>query len=183
MKGIKTTIYTKCEGMPELLKGSYFHSRELMETCQVTPRQRAYMVVVTDDDGHELSHMLGIVRIRTLLLPPFLLIHCRILGEGVYADETRKDELLGKMLATLTQKLDNRVLFIEVSNMSQIYWGQIYVVQLDDFRLVKYLRRHTDPNMVVLRSENPNYDDMDVRRSDIHELLLVQHILHINSRL
>ena len=71
----------------------------------------------------------------------------------------------------------------EVSNPNQIYWGQIYVIQLDDFRLVKYLRRHTDPNMVVLRSENPNYDDMDVRRADIHELLLVQHVLHINTRL
>jgi len=71
----------------------------------------------------------------------------------------------------------------EVSNPNQIYWGQIYVIQLDDFRLVKYLRRHSDPNMVVLRSENPNYDDMDVRRTDIHELLLVQHVLHINTRL
>ena len=71
----------------------------------------------------------------------------------------------------------------EVSNPGQIYWGQIYVVQLDDFRVVKYVRRHTDPNMVVLRSENPNYDDMDVRRSDIHEMLLVQHVLHINTRL
>lgn len=71
----------------------------------------------------------------------------------------------------------------EVSNPNQIYWGQIYVVQLDDFRVVKYLRRHTDPNMVVLRSENPQYDDMDVRRSDIHEMLLVQHVLHINTRL
>ena len=71
----------------------------------------------------------------------------------------------------------------EVSNPGQIYWGQIYVVQLDDFRLVKYLRRHTDPNMVVLRSENPNYDDMDVRLADIHEMLLVQHVLHINTRL
>ena len=71
----------------------------------------------------------------------------------------------------------------EVSNPNQIYWGQIYVVQLDDFRLVKYVRRHTDPNMVVLRSENPNYDDMDVRRTDIHEMLLVQHVLHLNTRL
>jgi len=71
----------------------------------------------------------------------------------------------------------------ELSNPGQIYWGQIYVVQLDDFRLVKYVRRHTDPNMVVLRSENPNYDDMDVRRNDIHEMLLVQHVLHLNSRL
>ena len=69
----------------------------------------------------------------------------------------------------------------EVSNPNQIYWGQIYVVQLDDFRLVKYLRRHSDPNMVVLRSENPNYDDMDVRRSDIHEMLLVQHVLQLNT--
>ena len=71
----------------------------------------------------------------------------------------------------------------ELSNMSQIYWGQIYVIQLDDFRVVKYVRRHNDPNMVVLRSENPNYDDMDVRRTDIHEMLLVQHILHLNTRL
>ena len=71
----------------------------------------------------------------------------------------------------------------EVSNPNQIYWGQIYVIQLDDFRLVKYLRRHTDPNMVVLRSANPEYDDMDVRRADIHEMLLVQHILHLNTRL
>ena len=71
----------------------------------------------------------------------------------------------------------------EMSNPSQIYWGQIYVVQLDDFRLVKYVRRHTDPNMVVLRSENPNYDDMDMRRSDIHEMLLVQHVLHLNTRI
>ncbi len=74
-------------------------------------------------------------------------------------------------------------LIADMSNPNQIYWGQIYVVQLDDFRLVKYLRRHSDPNMVVLRSENPNYDDMDVRRSDIHEMLLVQHVLHLNTRL
>ena len=71
----------------------------------------------------------------------------------------------------------------ELNNPDQIYWGQIYIVQLDDFRLVKYVRRHTDPNMVVLRSENPNYDDMDVRRVEIHEMLLVQHVLHLNSRL
>ena len=123
MNGIKTTIYTKCFGMPELHKGSYFHSRELMEICEQVPHQRAYMVVVTDEDGRELSHMLGIVRIRTLILPPFLLIHCRILGEGVYTDEAKKDELFGEMLGTLTQKLDNRVLFIEVSNMSQKMLG------------------------------------------------------------
>ena len=119
MEGTRTTIYTRTEGMPKLQDGSFFHSRELMEICEAAPRQRAYMVVVTNESGQELSHMLGIVRYRTLLLPPFLLIHCRILGEGVYSDEAQKDELLGEMLGALTRKLDNRVLFIEVSNMSQ----------------------------------------------------------------
>ncbi|SHL22531.1 Acetyltransferase (GNAT) domain-containing protein [Xylanibacter ruminicola] len=109
--------------MPELHKGSYFHSRELMEVLEQVPRQRPYMVVVTDEEGRELSHMLGIVRYRTLILPPYLLIHCRILGEGVYADPTTKDQLLGEMLNTLTHKLDNRVLYIEVSNMSQKMMG------------------------------------------------------------
>ena len=123
MEGIRTTIYTKAKDMPNLCKGSYFHSRELMEICETAPRQRAYMVVVTDKEGCEQSHMLGIVRFRTLIFPPFLLIHCRILGEGVYSDKTKRDELLGEMLEALTQKLDNRVLFIEVSNMSQKMMG------------------------------------------------------------
>ena len=109
--------------MPELHKGNYFHSRELMEVLEQVPRQRPYMVVVTDEEGRELSHMLGIVRYRTLILPPYLLIHCRILGEGVYADPTTKDQLLGEMLNALTHKLDNRVLYIEVSNMSQKMMG------------------------------------------------------------
>lgn len=124
VKGLTTTIYTKCKGMPELHKGSYFHSRELMEVLETAPRQRPYMVVVTNEEGQELSHMLGIVRYRTLILPPFLLIHCRILGEGVYnCDASMKDELLGEMLTALTHRLDNRVLFIEVSNMSQKMMG------------------------------------------------------------
>jgi len=123
VKGLKTTIYTRCEDLPELHEGSYFHSRELMEALEAAPRQRPYMVVVTDEEDRELSHMLGIVRIRTMILPPYLLIHCRILGEGVYADPANKDEMLGEMLSALTHKLDNRVLYIEVSNMSQKMLG------------------------------------------------------------
>jgi len=71
----------------------------------------------------------------------------------------------------------------KVANMQQIFWGQIYIVTLEDFRVVKYVRRHTDPQMVVLRSENPNYDDMEVLRSDIRDMLLVQHVMHVSTRL
>lgn len=71
----------------------------------------------------------------------------------------------------------------ELTNLAQIYWGQIYVVLLDDYRMVKYIRRHPDPSFVTLRSENPNYDDIDVARSDIRDLMFVQHILHVDSRM
>ena len=56
------------------------------------------------------------------------------------------------------------------------------MVMLDDFRLVKYVRRHTDPNLVILRSENPNYDDMEISRFDIRELMMVQNIIHLDTR-
>lgn len=71
----------------------------------------------------------------------------------------------------------------ELTNMSQIFWGHIYVVVLDDYRMVKYLRKHSDPEKVILRSENPKYDDMEISRSEIKELLVVQNILHIDTRL
>ena len=54
---------------------------------------------------------------------------------------------------------------------------------LDDYRMVKYIRRHTDPQLVILRSENPNYDDIEVPRSDIRELMFVQNILHVDTRM
>ena len=71
----------------------------------------------------------------------------------------------------------------ELSNIEQIFWGQIYVVLLDDYRLIKFLRRHPDPAKVILRSANPDYDDMEIERSDIRELMLVQHILHLDTRM
>ena len=71
----------------------------------------------------------------------------------------------------------------ELSNIEQIFWGQIYVVLLDDYRLIKFLRRHPDPAKVILRSANPDYDDMEISRADIRELMLVQHILHLDTRM
>lgn len=65
-----------------------------------------------------------------------------------------------------------------ISDMRNIFWGQIYVVELDEFRMVKYVRRHPDPSMVILHSDNPAYDDMDVARADIRSLYMVEAILN-----
>lgn len=70
-----------------------------------------------------------------------------------------------------------------VAGPDNIFWGQIYVIVLDDYRLVKFLRRHpSDPSLVVLHSANPAYDDMEVPVSDIRALYLVQAVLNFDIR-
>lgn len=71
----------------------------------------------------------------------------------------------------------------EVRNADLIFWGQIYVILLEDYRMVKYIRRHDDPAMVILRSANREYDDIEIRRSDIRDLFIVEHIIRFDSRM
>lgn len=65
-----------------------------------------------------------------------------------------------------------------ISLDAPLSWGQIYVVVLPDFRLVKYVRRNPDPELVTLHSANPEYDDIEVRRSDIEGLYLVENVIN-----
>ena len=69
-----------------------------------------------------------------------------------------------------------------VSTSGIIFWGQIYIIVTEDYRMVKYLRRHTDSDYVVLHSANPAYDDIDIPRSAIEGLFLVETILNYNRR-
>lgn len=60
-----------------------------------------------------------------------------------------------------------------------IAWGSIYVVVLPDFRMVKYVRRKLDdPDKVILHSANPDFDDIEVERSKIEALYLVENIIN-----
>ena len=66
----------------------------------------------------------------------------------------------------------------ELSGTRNIFWGQIYVVVLDDYRMVKVIRRHRgDTSKVILHSFNEEYDDMEVERTDIRALYLVEAII------
>ena len=124
MNGLTTTIYRKSEELPALEGTNFFHSRQLFELCEQVPRLRPYMVVTTDESGKIVSHMLGVLRYHTLWLPPFLLVHCQVLGEGVYAESTySRDELFGDMLRALTQKQSSRTYYMEVSNLSHKMFG------------------------------------------------------------
>ena len=125
MNELTTTIYRNTKDLPALDDSNFFHSSRLFEISRQASRQKPYMVVVTDGGGRLVSHMLGIVRYRTFLFPPFLLIHCRVLGEGVYYhdEDYPRDQLFGMMLESLTRLLNNRTLYIEVSNLRQKMTG------------------------------------------------------------
>ena len=115
-------IVTKTTDLPELDNDNFFHSRQFFEIAKQTPRQRPYMAVALTAGGQVMGHMLAIVRYRTLWLPPYLYMHCRILGEGVYSyphEGYTDHQLFSLMLDTLRTKLGNRVLYVEVSNLSQ----------------------------------------------------------------
>lgn len=123
------------------------------------------MVVAASDDGIVMAHMLAIVRYRTSWFPPYLYMHCRIQGEGVYNyphEDYTENELFGYMLGNLREKLSNRVLYIEVSNLGQkmfaykelkkqqffpIHWMSIHNSlhsHTPEERISHRLRRHID---------------------------------------
>lgn len=70
----------------------------------------------------------------------------------------------------------------KIDDLSCIFWGQIYVIVLDDYRMVKKVRRHPDKTMITLHSDNPDYDDIEIERSKIRGLFLVETILNLKMQ-
>lgn len=110
----------------------------------------------------------------------------QIIGSVNLPDMVSRDSRIVRVSGDSMSPVINNGDFIavrELTNTRQIFWGQIYVVLLDDYRMVKYLRRHSNPDMVTLHSENPAYDDMEVTRDEIRDLMFVQAILHLDVRM
>jgi hypothetical protein len=118
-------IIDREEELPELRGTNFFHSRQLFELARQTPRQKPYMVIAQTADGTQMAHLLALVRYRSSWFPPYFYMHCRVLGEGVYEPEyvQQASELFAMMLDALRRKLSGRVLYIEVSNLSQKMFG------------------------------------------------------------
>ncbi len=118
MNAAKVTIYEHHADLPALSASNYFHSPELMLLCEQTPRHKPFMAVVTDDSGQVLAHLLCIVRYKVSWLPPYLYTHARI-----YGNNHCPAPLFGMLMEALTARLSNRVLYFEVSNLSEKMFG------------------------------------------------------------
>ena len=120
------TIYTHTDELPQLSSANYFHSPELMALYEQTPRHRPYMAVATDADGQVVAHMLAVERYHRPALLFSLARQARILGEGVYLgdpDNGTRNMIFSAMLDALTHRLQQRVLYVEVSHLSKKMFG------------------------------------------------------------
>ena len=130
-------IYTSGDTLPEgLMDDNFFHSAQFFALCQQTPRHRPYLVTLEEEGGKVVAQMLAVVRYRASWWPPYLYMHCHIMGEGVYAPAEGQPEppkvpgasvapvvagrnkLFRQMLEALTAKLGRRMFYMELSHLS-----------------------------------------------------------------
>ena len=132
-------IYEHAAELPEMRAENYFHSPALMALLEHTPRLKPLMATVIDDDGRVVAHMLVSVRYCGSWFPPYLYTHARILGEGEY--ESKKEEAFRLMLDGVKQRLNNKVLYFELSNLSEKMFGYGALRQAGFFA-VKWMSIH-----------------------------------------
>jgi SOS-response transcriptional repressor LexA len=63
------------------------------------------------------------------------------------------------------------VLLKEISK-DLIMFGEIYLVITNDYRVLKYVRKHTSPDKVILFAENDRFDPVEIGKDDIMKLFL-----------
>lgn len=124
MEPLEVVLYTRSSDIPDMECHSYFHSKMYFELCENTLRMKPYMAVVQTPDKTVVAHMVAVVRYRTSWLPPYLYRHCRVLGDGDYADsQYKREDLLNMMLKALSATAFCRSLYTEFSNLSQKMFG------------------------------------------------------------
>ncbi len=63
----------------------------------------------------------------------------------------------------------------QINDLEVVEYGQIYLIVTDERRMVKYLRKSTQPGMVLLVSENnERFDDFEIPAAKIRRLYLVK---------
>lgn len=77
----------------------------------------------------------------------------------------------------------NMVAVREIKSWDDIFYGQIYLIVLDEYRMIKRIRRYEqdEDNYIILRSENPQYDDIKLHKGKIRKLFVVENILSVKN--
>lgn len=79
----------------------------------------------------------------------------------------------------------SRIVIREIMNWSDIFYGQIYLIVMDEYRMIKYIRRYEqdEDNYIILRSENKEYDDIKLNKKKIRKLFIIENILYVKNQI
>lgn len=79
----------------------------------------------------------------------------------------------------------NMIVIREIHSWEDIFYGQMYLILLDEYRMIKYIRRYEpdEENYIILRSENSKYDDIKLHKRKIRKMFIVENILSIKTQL
>lgn len=79
----------------------------------------------------------------------------------------------------------DKVVLRQIYNFDEIFYGQIYLILLEEYRMIKYIRKYEpdEDNYIILRSRNQEYDDIKLHRSKIKKLFVVENILSVKTQL
>nr|DAL25414.1 MAG TPA_asm: putative transcriptional regulator [Caudoviricetes sp.] len=77
----------------------------------------------------------------------------------------------------------DRIVIRKIESWDYFNYGQVYLIITNEYRLIKRVRRHPkdSDNLILLRSENPDYDDIDLPKQEIIHLFIVENILSIKN--
>lgn len=64
------------------------------------------------------------------------------------------------------------VLLKKIKDPNVIMFGEVYLVITNDYRTIKYIRKHEDEDKVILVSENERFDPVVIRKESILHLFL-----------
>ena len=116
-------IITQSEELPQMSCVNFFHSAELFRICEMTSGLSPFMAVA-EEEGRVVAHMLGTLRRRGSLVPPYLFTQGCIYGEGEYEKGVNREEVFTMMFNRITHSMRRkRCLYIELSDLSQKMFG------------------------------------------------------------
>lgn len=77
----------------------------------------------------------------------------------------------------------DRIVVRKIESWDYFNYGQVYLIITNEYRFIKRVRRHPkdSDNLILLRSENSDYDDIDLPKREIIHLFIVENILSIKN--
>lgn len=77
----------------------------------------------------------------------------------------------------------DRIVIRRIESWDYFNYGQVYLIITNEYRFIKRVRKHPkdEENLILLHSENPEYDDIDLPKKEIIHLFIVENILAIKN--